>query len=116
MNPAEEYILNYKGPQQELMAFLHQHFLNRGLQARLSYGLPFYYGQKWLCYLKPNKDGSLDLSFTRANQFEDPSGLLESRGRRQISSLCLWPEQDLPLEAIDSIIDAALYLDRGKRS
>jgi len=89
--------------------------VKRNLQARIAYGLPFYYGKKWVCYLKTNKDGSLDLSFTRANQFKDPSGMLESRGRRQISSLCLWPEEDLPLEAIDSIIEAALYLDQGKR-
>lgn len=114
MNPAEGYILKFQGAQKELLAFLHQHFLNKGLQARLSYGLPFYYGRKWICYLKPNKDGSLDLSFTRANQFKDPTGLLQARERRQISSLILWPEADVPLEAIDAILEEALKLDQKK--
>lgn len=116
MNPVEEYILNNKGPQKELLEFLHQHLVKRNLQARIAYGLPFYYGKRWVCYLKTNKDGSLDLSFTRANQFEDPTGLLDSRGRRQISSLCLWPDQDLPMEAIDTILDAALELDQEKKA
>ncbi len=111
MNPAEEYILNFKGPQSEILAYLHQYFLKKGLEARISYGLPFYYGKRWVCYLKPNKDDSLDLSFTRANQFKDPTGLLQSRERRQISSIQLFSGNDIPIEAIDQIVAAALELD-----
>lgn len=114
MNPAEEYILNFKGAQKELLAFLHHYFVAEGLRAQLSYGLPFYYGKRWICYLKSNKNGSLDLSFTRANQFEDPTGLLEDRDRRQIKSLVLWPNQDLPMEAIEQILAAAISLDSKK--
>lgn len=114
MNPAEDYILNFKGAQAALMAFLHHHFEKKGLQPKIAYSLPFYYGKKWVCYLKPNKDESLDLSFTRANQFKDPTGLLQARERRQISSLVLWPEADVPLEAIDAILEEALKLDQKK--
>ena len=115
MNPAEEYILKFQGAQKELLAFLHQYFRDKGLRPQLSYGLPFYYGNRWICYLKSNKDGSLDLSFTRANQFEDPTGLLEDRDRRQIKSLVLWPDQDLPMDAIEQIVEAAIALDGNKR-
>lgn len=111
MNPVEEYILKQKGAQQELLAFLHTHLVGKGLKAKIAYGLPFYYGKKWICYLKTNKDLSLDLSFTRAHQFEDPSGLLESRERRQIKSLVLKDLESLPYEAIDLCLEAAIALD-----
>lgn len=112
MNPVEEYILKQKGAHQELLAFLHSHFVQKGLQAKIAYGLPFYYGKKWVCYMKPNKDLSLDLSFTRANQFEDLSGLLETRERRQIKSLVLHDLESLPFEAIEACLAAAMELDK----
>ncbi|WP_421754675.1 DUF1801 domain-containing protein [Croceimicrobium sp.] len=111
MNPVENFILKHKGAQQELLAFLHDHLKRAGLKPKLAYGIPMFYGKKWICYLKPNKDQSLDLSFTRAHQFEDPTGLLERRGRRQISSIVLRDLETIPLEAIDQILEAALALD-----
>lgn len=115
MNPVEEFILKQKGAHQELLAFLHPYFLQKGLHARMAYGLPFYYGKKWICYLKPNKNGTVDLSFTRANLFEDPSGLLESRDRRQIKSLVLHDLESLPYQAIEDCLAAALAVDKTSR-
>ncbi len=96
------------------MAFLHQHFEGLGLSSKLSYQLPFYYGRKWICYLHPiKKEAKIELCFTRAHQFEDPSGLLEGRGRKQIKGLYLESLETIPLAAIDEIIAAALKVDQS---
>jgi len=113
LNPVEEFILKQKGAQQELLAFLHPYLIEKGLRSRISYGLPFYYGHKWVCYLKPNKDGSLDFSFPRASEFADPTGLLEIRERKQIKSLLLHDLESLPFEAIEQIITRAIELDQS---
>jgi hypothetical protein len=115
MNPVDEYIATYLGPQKELLGFFHAYFKSLDLKPKIAYGLPFYYGKRWVCYLKPNTDGSLDVSYTRANQFKDPSGVLEDRGRRQIKSIVVHSLEDIPLAAIASISRAAIKLDQQKK-
>ena len=114
MKAVEEYILKRPVIQQELLGFLHQHFESLGLHSKLSYGIPFYYGKKWICYMNPLKDQkSIELCFPRAHQFADPTGLLQIRGRKQIKGIYLDGEADIPLEEIQKILEAALILDQS---
>ncbi len=114
MKAVEEFILNYPGPQKEVLGFLHQHFEAAGLKAKIAYGLPFYDGRKWICYLHPLKNSSqTELCFTRAHQFEDPSGLLKARNRKQIKGLIIEDLESIPLEEINRILEAAIALDNS---
>lgn len=100
--------------QQELLGFLHHYFERQGLRSKIAYRIPFYYGKKWICYLNPQKDGqSLELCFPRAHQFKDPTGLLQARGRKQIKGLLLKASEDIPLDAIQEILDQAQNLDQS---
>lgn len=114
MKPVEEFILKCPGSQAEILGFLHQHFEGKGLSSKIAYHIPFYYGNKWVCYLNPLKDQhSVELCFTRAHQFSDPTGLLKSRQRKQIKGLILRSLETIPLQEIDQILELALKLDQN---
>lgn len=114
MNELDRFFEQLPPPQAALALALHHFLLEMGLKARWRYGLPFYDGRRWLCYVRPRQlQGDLELCFTRAHQFEDPTGLLCSRGRKQIKGVYLSPGEDLPLESLQAMVAAALALDRS---
>lgn len=116
MRPIEDFIQKRPSEQRALFGFLHEQFEKAGLSGRLSYGIPFYHGRKWVCYLNPSHDLGLELAFTRADEFDDPTGLLKARNRKRIKGLMLRPDEDIPWEAIQSILAKAIDLDKKSKS
>ena len=57
------------------------------LTQKMRYQLPFYFRNSWICYLNPLKNGTLELAFTRANEFSQELNLLDFKGRKQVGSL-----------------------------
>jgi hypothetical protein len=110
----EDYILSRKEPVRSLLEYLHRLLLDYQLQPKIAYGIPMYYGHKWVCYLNPLKDDQLELAFPRAKEFTDPSGLLDFRDRKMVAGLILDPVEDLPIAAVKDILEAALALDQEK--
>jgi hypothetical protein len=84
----QAYISELPEPQKQIMIILRSwiHDLGPHAQERISYKIPFFYFYGPLCYLSPNEDG-VDLSFTKGNELDDESNLLESRGRKQVKSI-----------------------------
>ena len=112
MTPCHDYILDLTEPQQLVAQFLHDLLLEfPDLSCRITYGLPFFYRKKWVCYLNPMKDGSVELAFTRGHLLSNEQGLLESKGRKLVSSATFRQVEDIPVDALMEIIQEALLLD-----
>ena len=115
LSPVEDYIYKAKSPAKEIMDFLHGHFIRKGLRAKISYGLPFYSAKKWICYCNPQKSGGIELCFTEADKFEDPTGLLQIRDRKRMKGIYLKSLETLPIEALEQILEVALSVDSQRK-
>lgn len=74
---------------------------------KLTYQIPFFYYEGRLAYLNPTKAGVL-LGFCRGCEMQDPFGVLETNGRKQVRSLSFAPKADLdPMLLTTLFIEAA---------
>jgi len=114
MNEVEEYILKQDTHQREVMLYLHELFLRQyHLNPKIKYGIPFYFGNKWVCYLNPIKEGGLDLTFLRGFKLEGFDWILETRDRKMVKSLSIDPKESIDEKLIVQLMDAALLLDQS---
>jgi hypothetical protein len=112
MSPVEDYISGFEGPQKEIMLYLHDLIMKHpGITTKISYGLPFYYRKSWICYLNPTKNGGVELAFTRGNELSNEQGLLDSKGRKQVSGITFYQINNLPHNSILEILQEAMLLD-----
>ncbi len=112
METVENFILNYTGEQRNILLYFH-HLLKDlpKINSKISYNIPFYYGNKWICYLNPDNKGGVELAFTRGNELSNTQGLLESKSRKQVSSITFYEIEDIPIQEINEIIQEAILLD-----
>ncbi|NOU58747.1 DUF1801 domain-containing protein [Marinifilum caeruleilacunae] len=111
MDHIEEYIYNCEGEQREILLQVHQLLLSYPhVVAKYKYKTPFYYRKSWICYLLANKNGSVDLSFTRALEFADENKKLDFRDRKMVGSICLSKLTDIN-EDVMLLIQEALLID-----
>ena len=112
MTPVENFIYEKEGKQREILILLHETLINElGLEARIRYRIPFYYRKSWITYLNPLKDGGVDFSMIRGNELSNEQGLLDSRERKQVSSVSFYDVEKIPLETIHEIMQEAILLD-----
>lgn len=112
MTAVEDYIYQYEGDQREVMLYFHHLLINEfNLMPRMQYNLPFYYGKSWICYLFPSSKGLVELAFPRGNELSNVQGLLESKGRKMVSSVGFCKVQDIPVILLREIIHEAVLLD-----
>ncbi|ALO14085.1 hypothetical protein L21SP5_00406 [Salinivirga cyanobacteriivorans] len=96
------------------MLHLHMWLLQTGfLKPRISYGIPFYYGNRWVCFLNPLKKGGVELAFTRGNELQDEPGILDNKGRKLVYGVELDSIETIPHEALEEVLFEALDLDRA---
>lgn len=63
------FIEERSGEQQAILIYLYELFLqSEGVRPRMAYGIPFFYGKKWICYVNPLKSGGVELVFTRGRE------------------------------------------------
>lgn len=73
MNSCIDFIEERSGEQQAILIYLYELFLQwEGVRPRMAFGIPFFYGKKWICYLNPLKDGGVEVVFTRARSCPMP--------------------------------------------
>jgi len=113
MQEVKDFIYSYEGEQKEIMLFFHQLLLELNLYAKISYGIPFYYKKSWICYMNPRKNGSIEFAFTRGNELSNSQGILNDKGRKQVSSTEVKRLKEIPLESIQEIIHEAILLDNN---
>jgi hypothetical protein len=109
MNAVENFILSVDDERRDMVLYLHHLFTDRlGLKPKLRYGLPFYDARKWICYLNPKKKGGLELVFLDGQALEDPSGLLDSTGRKRVSGVTFYSLKDIPEKEIIELVEDAV--------
>lgn len=122
MSPAEDFIYQFEGAQREVLLYLHELLTSElNLTDKIRYRIPFYDGRSWICYLNPTKTGKVELSFVRGKELSNAQGLLESKGRKQVSSVTFTSVREIPLEVLYEILQEAILLDeteayRGPKS
>ena len=108
MNAVDEFILSVDEERREIVVYLHHLFTERlGLKPRLRYRLPFYDFQKWVCYLNPKKTGGVELVFIYGQSLDDPAGVLDPTGRKQVAGVTFYKLEDIPEREIIHLVEQA---------
>ena len=117
MKLVEDYLNNIKKTElNELAFFIHQFILTYpGITSKISYGIPFYYGKKWICYLNITKQNQLEWAFTRAKEMKNKSGFLQFNGRKQVAGITLNNINELHEDILEELMQDALDLDQKKQ-
>ncbi len=114
MNAVQNFIfdLDADGNQRAIIQVLNDFLMtNPGLTSKIRYRVPFYYRKSWICYLNPIKGDKVEMAFIRGNELSNSQGLLDAKGRKQVAGIELAQVADIPLEALQEIIQEALLLD-----
>lgn len=112
MNTCLNFIHQYPNPQKEAMLYLHELITGfPGVTDKITYKIPFYYRKSWLCYLNPTKNNAVELGFTRGAELSNEQGLLQAKGRKQVSSITFASVKQIPHEILLEILQEALLLD-----
>ncbi len=107
-----DFIESQDKERRDLMRYLDHLFReDMGLVAKIRYRVPFYYNRSWICYLNPIKEGGIELVFLRGNELSKIQGVLEHRGRKQVSGIILKKVADIPQDIIREIMHEAIILD-----
>lgn len=113
MRPCEDYLFKLEGTQRQIVESLSNVLLSfPNTSCKIRWGIPFFDYKKWVCYINPTKDGNVDLTFLQANKFDDPTGLLEARGRKMVKTLVASDDSDETLATVVVLMEAALEVQR----
>jgi len=109
----EDYIYQLEGQQREIMLFFHELLtIDYGLQAKIRYKIPFYFGNSWIVYLNNRKNNKVDFAIVRGKEISNSAGLLESRDRKMIRSVEFASVKEIPQDLVREIIEEAIFLDQ----
>jgi hypothetical protein len=111
-----DFFEKYQGATYAILHHLHALITSLpGVEGRLTYNLPFYYRNTWICYLAPQKDGSVEVGFTRGNELSNEQGLLDARGRKLVWSVVFRHVSEIPEETLLEVLQEALLVDEFHR-
>lgn len=114
MGAVDNFIFEKEGEQQRILIHLHSILHgHHGLSPVLKHKIPFYEGQKWICYLNPIKNDGVELAFIRGNELSNRHGLLTDKNRKQVMGIEISSVETSPDEAIESSIIEAIELDKN---
>jgi len=112
MNKIAYFIDNFEGEQRKMLEYFHEILISfPTVTCKIRYKIPFYDQNKWFCYLNPIKPDKIALCFLRGNELSNVQGILESKGRKIVSSVEFSSVHEIPKNAIREIINEALILD-----
>jgi len=115
MTEVENLIYEFENPQREIMLFFHKLLTDEYLLTnKITFKNPCYYKNSWICYLKPLKDGKVELAFMRGNELSNNQGILENNGRKQLRSIEFTSIKEIPIVFIKEILNEAILLDETK--
>ena len=108
----EAFILEQDPLTRRTLLGLHQLLIPYpGITAKIAYRIPFYYRKSRICYLNPLKGGGVELAFTRGNELMDESGVLDSRGRAQVSGIRYNNPSEIDPARLNPILQQAILID-----
>lgn len=112
MRALDQFYLKHEEPMQSCLLGLRDIILSvdKDITPEWKYKLPFfYYRGKMLCYLWIHKKYQHPyIGFVDGHLLQDEDLLIENRAKMKI--LLVNPEEDLPLEKINTLLKEVLYL------
>ena len=112
MKALDEFYFNLHEPNKSCLLALQKIILNQDIHITVEwkYRLPFFcYKDKMFCYLWIQKKTNQPyIGIVEGKYFEEPEFIQESRSRMKI--FLLNPNEDLPIEKIEKIIQKAINL------
>ena len=112
MNAIENYYEQYEDPTRSCLLALRTIILNqdKDISAAWKYGMPFFcYKGKMFCYLWVHKKHKQPyIGIVEGKKFDEPFLIQEDRNRMKI--MLFNPNEDLPLPAIENILQKAINL------
>ena len=110
MNAVEDFMLEKKGDQKDLLLYFHLLFTEKcSLDSKIAYGIPFYYHKKkWVVYLNPDKRSGVEVGFPNGYKMKDTHGTLDSKGRKMVKSLELNRLEEVQEELMLELLKDAL--------
>lgn len=115
MSDVISFIDQFEGDQYDILSYFQQLLAEEyQLMDKIRYKIPFYYNHSWICYLNPIQQEAIELAFTRGNELSNASGILDFKGRKQVSGVIFSKLSDIPSEAIQAVIQEAIWLDENK--
>lgn len=111
----DEYILGLAPEHKILVKYFHDLLeLEYGLRAKIRYGIPFYDGKSWICYLNPLQEPAIEVAFTRGNELINHHDILDFKGRKQVAGLEINKLDLSVIEIVEMLIQDAIALDLEK--
>jgi len=108
----EEYIDGFEGDDHEIMKFLHDLMMDQpGILSKITYKIPFYYRNSWICYINHVKKGGIEFVFTRGKELSNEQGILAGRGRKEVKGIHFNTVDDIPAGLLHEVIQEAILLD-----
>lgn len=99
-----------------VIEYLDKQFLkDEKVQRTISYKVPFYVGQKRLCYINPKKTGQIELCFMNGKPLSKVFHDIKLNNRKWIAGLMIDCDEDIDIEYVLEIFNYALDLD-GKNT
>jgi len=115
MNPVENFIYQQPETTQNILLFFHELLVNQyNLTPKYKWKVPMYFGNQWILYLNPDKKSlGVHICFCRGNELSNPHQILESKGRKLVSSILVTNLEELPYTEILQCIEEAVHLDKN---
>lgn len=108
----EDFIEGFEGDDHEIMKFLHGMMMDQpGISSKISFKIPFYHRNSWICYINPVKKGGIEFVFTRGRELSNEQGILAGRGRKEVMGIHFNTVDDIPVDSLHEIIQEAILLD-----
>lgn len=114
LRPIDQYFLQLDEPAKSCLQFLREHILqlDPNLSEAWKYGMPFFcYKGKMCCYLWIHKQYHRPYIGIVPGKLIDHPGLIQEK-RARMKIYLLDPEQDLPMEEINAVLEATLAIYR----
>ena len=112
MSQVDIYIAEQNSPQREIMSVLNSMIMNNDrMEAKIRYGIPFYFQKSWVCYLNLIKKGGVEICFLRANEMANENGLLNFKHRKQVAGISYFSIEEIDEAVFSPILQEALILD-----
>ncbi|MEL6593493.1 MAG: DUF1801 domain-containing protein [Bacteroidota bacterium] len=107
-----DFIERQDKDRRDLLRYFHHLFAEEmELEAKIRYKVPFYFRHSWICYLNPVKPEGIELVMLRGNELSNAQGLLEARGRKQVSGIIFTNVSEIQTDLIREILHEAIILD-----
>jgi hypothetical protein len=112
LSPIDNYFLRLDEPTRSCLQFLREHILKKdqNISEAWKYGMPFFcYQRRMFCYFWTHKKYLRPyIGIVEGKRIDHPDLIVEKRARMKI--FLLSPEEDLPIEKIDEILDELIVI------